>query len=249
MVSLFLAALGFALGGCTASETDDAEASVQNLDATEIGFNVFGAASEKRTVAPGSDSESDPRTAAMTAQMLPVARARMATALAEACAAVTGGAGRLDGQVVEEEMRAERIYRATEFIVEVRGRQTCAVKRSVLEGRAAELVKLYESELVWTARAALLPLKEKAVPATIAAIDARIRADGKLDTAEDQARGVTNWTVNHVIRLAKLLGDLETTSPRAIEILQKLRAAVASGNGVSWAQSEIDRVLATLRVR
>lgn len=246
-VSLFLLASVLAVG-CAAPTDEDAASDVQNLDAS-VGFRVFGFGTEKRIVEYGTRERVfgtrrvDDR---LKEEMLPGVRAKAAASLAEACAAMTNGTGRLDGAAREAEVRAERIFRPTELIVEVRTDQTCVAKRDAMEARATELVAMMEGAHVWNARSALAALKEKATQPIIDAIESRIGGGGRLDLAEDRERGVTNWTLNHVIRLAQLLADLETSSPRAIPALERLKVAVTGGNGSSWATGEIDRAIAKL---
>jgi hypothetical protein len=238
-----------ALTGCAgqASEDDGAEGATEALSEA-LDFNVFGFASEKKTVEYTTrdrllgTARPDDR---MKEEMLPRVRAAAATALAESCASVTGGAGRLQGNPRGESVRAERIYYVTEFIVEVRNTQTCSAPRDVLAARVPELMKLLaESGGLSGPRMALVALKETGAAAIIAGIEARIRPDGTLDTSEDTR--VTNWTVNYVIRLAQILKDMNTTNPRALPALRALKTAVSTGNGAAWATGEVDRVIAAL---
>lgn len=214
---------------------------------------MFGFATEKKQAEYGTAERvfgtrrADDR---MKDEMLPRVRAKAVASLGELCSLVTKGAGHIEGAPRREEVRAERIFHVTEFIVEVRNAGTCMAPRAQLEPRAGELVKmLAEGKGGFSTRSALVAMKEKAVPVVLDAIRTRIGADGKLDTTEDGAHGVTNWTINHVILLVNMLKDVKTTHAQAIPTLRKLRAAVSTGNGSAWATGEIDRAIAALNAR
>jgi hypothetical protein len=249
-----LAPLGLALLflGCAAptSEEETGEGSTQALNDAEISFRVVGFGTEMKTAEYGrrerllGTARPDDQ---MKAEMLPRVRAKAAASLASACAFVTEGTGHLVEAPRDELVRAERIFRVTEFIVEVSNAQTCTAPAPAMRLRASQLVKMFaEGKDIWSVRAAIVALKEDAAAPVITEIESRIGADGNLDLSEEAAHGNANWTINHVIRVVQILKDLKTENPRALPALRALRAAVANGNGAAWAQGEIDRAITAL---
>jgi hypothetical protein len=245
-LALVLALFALPTVGCVASESEDAEGSDQALSSDEVAFTVSAFASEKKeTTYTTADRiigtrRSDDR---MKDEMLPRVRAAASAVLAKTCSEISGGAGRLDGRPGNETVRAERIYVVTEFIVEVRNDQKCVTPRVALERRVNTLVTGLEADQGGSTRSAILAVGEKAAPQVLASIEARIKADGKLDLREDTTHNVTNWTINHVVRLAWLVADLKTTNARALPVLARLKSAVAPS---PWAEGEVQRAIDTL---
>jgi len=236
--------------GCTASSEEDAEsADSAQTGETTLRFDVVSFATEKKEAEYGrterifGTARADDR---MKAEMLPRVRAQSAELLATACNSVTRGAGRLEGAPRNESVRAERIYRATEFIVEVRNVQTCVTPRAGMTSRVAELVQSLADNHDGSVFHAVVALGDAAVGPTLDHLASFVTADGHLDMSREAAHGGANWTVNHVGYMVNVLVDLHPHDARAIPTLQSLRAAYDGMNGASYFQDQIDRAIAKI---
>lgn len=244
-----LVAVGSA--GCAAPAEEDAETGDSAFTGDEtIRFDVVAFATETKTADYGTHerifgtARADDR---MKEEMLPRVRAQAAASLAASCSAVTRGAGHVDGAPRQELVRAERIYRVTEFVVEVSNVQTCVAPRAGMEARAKELVEsLADKGHDGSVFHAVVALGDVAVGPTLDHLASFLTPDGHLDMSREAAHGNANWTVNHVGYIVNVLVELHPHDVRAIPMLQKLKAAYAGMNGASYFQDQIDRAIAKI---
>jgi hypothetical protein len=260
-VSLLALVVG-TLGACAVDPADsDANASESAQTVAEgdvVVFEVSVRAQTTRKVESFSTSFArniaDRRTAA---QEEPALRARALGTLPRACAIATAGAGKLVGSAVTKTSHFRHNPGEGPVLdVDTTAEQNCSAPREKMESQAASLLammKLTRSEmdakgiagtdLTTMPRQALLQMPEQAIPAIGAYLSSYVRKDGKLDVSIDEAQGVSNWAVNHVVFVAGILDTLDARDASSLATLRKLRAAV---QGMQFAESRLDQIIERL---
>jgi hypothetical protein len=250
-------AVTFASVGC-ATQTDDESEQTEGAASTAESIEVFvtgyaraTSPTEARDEGSGDTAAIDEEDARLKSLLLTQELKDTATAQMRAeCAKIAfGGHFDLVGEL-ESQIRAGRPETDTEFVVSVKYRQDCRVPRSTVQANVAALVDRLADDPFSVERRAVIEVGSPAAPKILDEIQERITADGKLDLREDEQRGVINFTINHVVQLAKLLADLSTpsTDPRTTSLLTKLHEAVKNApNGSTWAAPEIEGVIARVR--
>ncbi len=240
-------------GDPSGDETEQIEGAASTAESIEVFVNGYA-----RATSPTNERYVDSRETAATkaedarlkSQLLtPELKEKAAAQLRAECAKVAfGGKFEIVGKL-ESQIRDGRPDTDTEYVVSVRYEQDCRVPRATVQAHVVALVDHLADDPYSVERRAVMEVGAPAAPKILDEIEERITADGKLDEREDQTRNV-NYTLNHVVDLAKLLADLKTpsTDPRTMALVTKLREALKTAkNGSDWAVGELDRVIARLQ--
>jgi hypothetical protein len=194
-----------------------------------------------------------PRTQAPSDALKRAQRARALDRLARACKTLTGG----DLVRGEPTVSVSSNFRTTpqQWELGTYAKQDCVASTQSVKARASEIVRLMaitpaeerEKELDGAllesnARRILIELGDP--QPVMRHLESFLIHDGRLDMSQDELRGVTNWTVNYVVRAANILRF--TSDCAARPLLDRLADAII-GPGADYARTQLRAVKDTIR--